>query len=98
MSTAVGARGRSVAAHILVAVAALVLAGLAVVAGFLLGQYNFVTRMVWLVGTMAVGWVPLVLTIIAVCLRTTWLTVTALVVSAAAFAVPILAVVVGPAG
>lgn len=69
---------RSIAANILVAIAVLVLLLMAAVDGYLLTQWNFVTRMFMLGVLVAIGWIPVTLVIIAVVLRPYWLTFIAL--------------------
>ncbi|WP_020077445.1 hypothetical protein [Cryocola sp. 340MFSha3.1] len=67
-------RRRTIAANILVAVAALVLLLMAAVDWYLLIQLNPVTRF-FIFGTLlVVGWLPVALVITAVCLRPYWLT------------------------
>ena len=71
-------RRRSIAANILVAVAALMLLIMAAADAYLLTQWNFVARMFMLGVLFAVGWIPLALVIIAVALRPYWMTFVAL--------------------
>ncbi|MGO4592724.1 hypothetical protein AB4Z18_02785 [Leifsonia sp. 2TAF2] len=75
---------RTIAANILVAVAALVLIFMAAADGLMLRQWNFVARMVMIGVLVAVGWIPVALVIIAASLRPYWLTFIALSVVAGA--------------
>jgi len=78
-------RRRSIAANILVAIAAFVLLLMAAADAYLLTQWNFVARMFMLGVLIAIGWIPLALTITAVALRPYWVTFIALGIVAAAF-------------
>ncbi|MGO4535957.1 hypothetical protein [Leifsonia sp. 2MCAF36] len=71
-------RRNTIAANILVAIAALMLALMAAADAYLLTQWNFVARMFMLGGLLVVGCIPLVLVIIAVSLRPYWVTFIAL--------------------
>jgi hypothetical protein len=77
-------RRRTIAANILVAIAALVLSLMAAVDWYLIIQLNFVARMFMMAVLVFVGWLPVALVVTAVCLRPYWVTFIALGVVGAA--------------
>lgn len=89
-------RRRTIAANILVAIAALVLVMMAAADAYLLTRWNFVTRMFMLGVLIAVGWIPVALVAIAVALRPYRVTVVALGVVGAAILAALVAVWVVP--
>lgn len=77
-------RRRTIAANILVAIAAVVLLLMAAVDWYFITRLNFFVRMPMLGVLVFVGWLPVALVIIAVCLRPYRVTFIALGVAGAA--------------
>lgn len=71
-------RRRSIAANILVAIAVLVLLLMAAADWYLIVQLNPVTRFFMFGVFLVIGWLPVALVIIAVCLRPYWVTFSAI--------------------
>ncbi|WP_314145947.1 hypothetical protein [uncultured Leifsonia sp.] len=65
-------RRRTIAANVLVACAVLVLLLMAAYDAFFLTQWNVVGRLFVLGGLLLMGWIPVALAIVAVCLRPYW--------------------------